>query len=405
MYLPAAPLLLVLFQLPTRIEALPNFNIFSRNTTSRGGTALADEFPTEAEVTRGGIAAPVTHAVTSILTAIYGSTLLLHPGTFPAQVQVITMMRATGFDKIEAATIKARQNFRQALAASVLRSPSLLMAAKSLSEYQDRLNSVRAYKEEVRIAKLDGTVTPDEERSINRLKEREIRKLKRDMRRLKSAGSALGRVWEVLDLDEIRDILNGMMFQMAAVMASSHSESLVGTAISRYCQFLNIGAITLDVNRRIDFPISRLILYGEMCDDDLQEEERAIVRNVGRVCGYSLSAYVSLFHQEFGRRLNSALVASTLVVRGSMTLMGWRNGVFGGLDESLKKTDDGIVKNYKLKKRTSGISIILLTVLGMYCSKALGNSTPFKIPEKLLMPLQLVERMLNRIVIIADRIL
>ena len=114
MYLPAAPLLLVLFQLPTRIEALPNFNIFSRNTTSRGGTALADEFPTEAEVTRGGIAAPVTHAVTSILTAIYGSTLLLHPGTFPAQVQVITMMRATGFDKIEAATIKARQNFRQA---------------------------------------------------------------------------------------------------------------------------------------------------------------------------------------------------------------------------------------------------------------------------------------------------
>ena len=79
--------------------------------------------------------------------------------------------------------------------------------------------------------------------------------------------------------------------------------------------------------------------------------------------------------------------------------------MFGELDESLKKTDDGIVKNYKLKKRTSGISIILLTVLGMYCSKALGNSTPFKIPEKLLMPLQLVERMLNRIVIIADRIL
>mmetsp|Transcript_35781 Transcript_35781/g.106801 ORF Transcript_35781/g.106801 Transcript_35781/m.106801 type:complete len:230 (-) Transcript_35781:1129-1818(-) len=210
----AVGLVLLLSVLEIRsVSALPKLNPFSRADmiSSRKGTLLADSFPTEVAKASEAEQLEVSTALTDVaanklgaLTSIfYGAALLLYPGDFRAQIHVFTMMRAVGFGKLETAAIQARRNFRRAIGAAVVRAPSLLMARKSLRQYRDRIEGHRLVQKENKKAMEDGVVTPAERIRINRIKRREIRALQRDMRRVKKASSSLGRVWQVLDFDEI----------------------------------------------------------------------------------------------------------------------------------------------------------------------------------------------------------
>lgn len=396
----------------TVVDALPKLNPFSRTggPFSRKGTVLADSFPTEKVLDASEGEVEVSTSVTEIAanklgalaSIFYGACLLLHPNDFKAQLHVFTMMRAVGFGKLETAAVKARQNFRQAIGAAIFRAPSLLMMRKSLRQYQDRIGGHRHVQKETRKAMEDGVVTPAERRKINRIKRREIRALKRDMRRVKAGSSSLGRVWQVLDFDEILDILRQFFFILSTVLATGSNDSIVGKMIARYCHFLNLGQLTSEINGRLGFPFTKFVLYQEFSDDELEEEELTAVRNIGKGFCYSVSALLIVFKRKIGFRLNTSLMASLIVVRGIMTTIGWRTGVFGVLEDSLARDEDGEVQRYVTKRRVSATLIIALTAVSMCCSKEEGSC--IGIPESVLKPVVFLEDAVTKFVILAQKV-
>lgn len=81
------------------------------------------------------------------------------------------------------------------------------------------------------------------------------------MKRLVNAGASFMKVWSALDFDEIKDAGRGFLFQLMAVLCTGHNETLVGSLISRWCLFLNLGSLFLDTNSKLRYPISKLILW------------------------------------------------------------------------------------------------------------------------------------------------
>ena len=65
------------------------------------------------------------------------------------------------------------------------------------------------------------------------------------------------------------------MFIMTTVLASGNSDTFVGKVISRYCHWLNLASLILDLNRKIGFPLSRLIVLRDLniFEDDLDPGE------------------------------------------------------------------------------------------------------------------------------------
>ena len=253
------------------VDALPGFKPFSGGQSNsvkpmKNAAVVEEELELADKVTDGVIAAT---------TLVYGLTMVAYAHFFPLQIHVITMMRATGFEKIEKGIAAARQNFRQAIRTAVFNAPSLLLMTKSLKDLGRRLDSATAVKAETRKAMEDGVIDRREARKIEKMKNRQIRAVKRDMRRLKRGASSLGRVIQALDFDELQDLSKNFMFIMTTVLASGSSDSFVGKVISRYCHWLNLASLVLDVNRKIGFPLSRLIVLRDLdiFDDDLEPGE------------------------------------------------------------------------------------------------------------------------------------
>jgi len=191
------------------------------------------------------------------------------------------------------------------------------------------------------------------------------------------------------------------------VLATGNNDSIVGKLIARYCHFLNLGHLALDVNQRLGFPLARLALYQELSDEDLEKEELKTIRNVGTGICYTLSAYLLTFKKNFGFRLNSALIASSIIARGILTVIGWRTGVVGVFEDALAKGEDGKVQRYVLKQRVSGSLIVALTTIGICCSsKEEGESCclPQEIPQAVLKPVAFMEDVVKKFVFFAQQV-
>lgn len=265
---------------PVVVNALPKRNSFSGRRNVKVDYYLnpsdGDTSDEEEEDVPGNIhwTEKVASGSMSGATVLYGAALLRYPHCFPGQLHALTMMRSTGFHKIERGIHATRQNVRQAVLSAVRHAPSLFMMTKGLRDLDDRIAACRDVKCETKRAKADGVVTRKEQRKIDRMENRNIRALKRDIRRLRQGGSSLGRIIQVLDFDEILNLVKNFMFIMSAVLASGHSESIIGTIISRYCHFLNLGSLFLDINCKLGFPLSTLAFLGglDIFHDDLEDD-------------------------------------------------------------------------------------------------------------------------------------
>mmetsp|Transcript_18825 Transcript_18825/g.40753 ORF Transcript_18825/g.40753 Transcript_18825/m.40753 type:complete len:424 (+) Transcript_18825:116-1387(+) len=296
----------------------------------------------------------------SIITSIYGIALLLHGlPTFKAQVHVLTMMRASGARKMERAVQQTRQNFRNAYWAAVRNSPSLYYANRSLRRIDGRIAAAKAILAESRKAKKDGIVTPAEERRLARMKRRYIRRLRGDALRLRKAKSSMGRILDALDLDGTWDILKEFVVTTSTIMSTGHNDSRLGKFVCRYCHFLNLGSLVCEANRRIGFPISRLIWTGELLDSDLDDEDHKGIAITGAIVSYAVSAYLILFQNSLALRLSAALLASAVILRGATTL-------FIGREGSLEEVEFFM---YKPDQRLLGVAMIALAMLGMRFSR------------------------------------
>lgn len=250
----------------------------------------------------------------AIITFIYGTTLVLFNHNTPHQIHLMTMFRATGHDKLEQGVLKARQNFRDAKYAAIRRAPSLLMARRSMKKMDNRFDHHRKIKEETKKAKADGVVTEKEAKKLAKLQQKQMKILKRDMKRLMNAGTTMKLVIEALDFDEIADVAKGFCFQFLAVMSTGHSDSQLGAFISNWCLFLNLGDLIMDTNGKLKFPIAKIILrkggFGKMKPKVEQVEA------TGKLVVYAISGFLVTRRRAIARRLNGALLSSACVMRG-----------------------------------------------------------------------------------------
>ena len=258
----------------TVVEALPGFKPFSSGGGA-GNNAVVPVKNAQLVEDELDMAERVTDGVFAVTTLVYGLTMVAYSHFFPGQVHVVTMMRATGFEKIEKGVAAARQNFRQAIRTAIFNAPNLLLMTKSINNLGKNIDAAKKVKAETKKAMEDGVIDRREARKIERMKNKQIRAVKRDMRRLQRGSSSLGRVIDALDIDELTDLTKNFMFIMTTVLASGNSDTFVGKVISRYCHWLNLASLILDLNRKIGFPLSRLIVLRDLniFEDDLDPGE------------------------------------------------------------------------------------------------------------------------------------
>ena len=229
----------------------------------------------------------------------------------------MTMMRSTGYHKLENGVRAVRKNVRQAVYSAIWHAPSFLMAARSIRQMKKRVRQQRRIMAVTTKANEDGILTKREAKRIKKLRKNQIRTLQRDMKRMVRAGGSLGVVINVLDIDEMLDLAKGFLFQLTTVLATGHGDSAIGKFIARYCLTLNLGSLLLDIQHKANFPLTALILRADQDNDgQIDKKKVGIVNNVGKSLAFGLSGYLSFVRPKAGRYLNSALLGAAICLRG-----------------------------------------------------------------------------------------
>mmetsp|Transcript_60260 Transcript_60260/g.89385 ORF Transcript_60260/g.89385 Transcript_60260/m.89385 type:complete len:354 (-) Transcript_60260:79-1140(-) len=317
---------------------------------------------------------------------LYGACLLAYGSSFPNQVQLMIVMRATGFNKIEEAISETRRNIREAARSAIFRAPSLVMGAKSISDLQDRMKAQKQIIDETNQAKQDGIVTVAEHRKIKRLRKKQLNAIKKDIKRMKRASSSLDRVLKTLNFDEILDIVKSFMFIMTAVLANGHSESMISNILSRYFHFLNLGSLLLEINRKVNFPLSHLLLERRFSVEHIDDEDVTFVKILGATLVYTVSAYLTIFRNALSNLMNLAFMASAITLRGLSIL------------SNIYDKDDRVGK--QLRGRVGGMLAILLAFVGIFCRNLVKDGI-LDMPSWA-HPLSIVEEFVKKIVGLAE---
>jgi len=266
------------------------------------------------------IAAKVLPGTSALLTLLYGSILVVYPFDCRGQVYFLTMMRSTGYNKIEEGIKACRQNMRQAFQSAIWHAPSFLMAARSITQMRNRVEQERLVLAATKKAKEDGIITEREARRIKRMRKNQIRTLQRDMKRLIKAGGSLKTVLKVLDVGEVLDIIKSFLFQLTTVLATGNGKTALGIFIARWCMFLNLGSLFLDLDHKLGFPLTTIIVRGRKETGEINEKKVKLVRNTGKFLVYSTSGYISFFQPVIARHLNSAMLGAAVIFRGLKAL-------------------------------------------------------------------------------------
>eukprot|EP00542_Grammatophora_oceanica_P018137 CAMPEP_0194049336 /NCGR_PEP_ID=MMETSP0009_2-20130614/30388_1 /TAXON_ID=210454 /ORGANISM="Grammatophora oceanica, Strain CCMP 410" /LENGTH=395 /DNA_ID=CAMNT_0038695463 /DNA_START=58 /DNA_END=1245 /DNA_ORIENTATION=- len=302
----------------------------------------------------------VLPATAATSTMLYGASLIAYGKQYPAQIHFITMLRATGYEKMEKALQVTKGNIRDAIFAVVWNAPSFLKAARSLRKMQDRVDQRKRILKVTTKAKADGIVTPNEAARIKRMNKKQIKNIQRDMKRLVKAGASLGKVWQALDFDEIKDVVKGFMFQMMAVLASGHNDSAIGKLIARWCLFLNLSSLLMDTNVKLDFPISKLILTRSLSSEGIDKKKEGAIENMAKAIYLGTSGFLVVARRQAASSLNSAMVSAAVFMRGLRAVIHtfWDK----------KDDDDTIWKKLGEKLETGavgGVVMVALTVTGL----------------------------------------
>lgn len=333
-------------------------------------------------------------AVRAILTTLYGTILLFFAPHARSQIHCITMFRVSGQKKLEQAIRTWRQNFLQAKFAIVRRAPSFLLAGRSILQVKHRIHHHRHLVQVTQKAKADGTITKREAKKLSRMHKKEIRNLKRDMQRLIKASTSVGAVLRALDLDDVLDVVRSFLFQFLAVLATNHEKKGLGSVISNWCLFLNVGGLMSETHEKLGFPIAKLIRYCFM----RHNSNPAVIRHTGNVAVFGTAAYLVLCEKQTTRRLNMALLSSSVLMRG---LKSFVKVILSWDDDD----DDGIWPGLGrfLEGGTGGALMTVLTATSLYAIVRVEKNelTP---PDWLLRPIHAAEKGIHQLAVAADRI-
>jgi hypothetical protein len=334
---------------------------------------------------------PIVH---SVITTIYGTVLLLYSPHALGQIHVLTMFRVTGQRKLEQAWDAFQHNLWDVRFAILRRAPTFLLAKRSLWKFKKRIQQHRRLVQETRQAKADGIITPQEARRVTRLQKQEIRNVKRDIRRLLKATSTIGALLKALDIDEILDIIRNIMFQFLAVLATNHEGSALSSTISSWCLFLNLGSLSFEVDRKLNFPILQYISRRIRNDSP----NPGVITNTGKVLIYGISAYLVRRETKLARRFNSALLSSAVMMRGLnnlvSTMLCWDDD-----------DDDGIWPHvgHFLRDRPGGICMLSWAAIGMLVGPKIEKGD-WVVPNWILRPLNDTDHWIQQLAFVADKI-
>lgn len=310
---------------------------------------------------------------TATVTILYGTSLLLYGSRCSEQLLILTLMRATGYSKIEKALETSRKNFRRALRSAVWHAPSFLKAAHTVRHIHDRIDEVKNSLEESKKAKEDGVITPKEEWHLKRLHKRQLALLRRDMRRLQRASVNLGKFIADLNVVEVLDILRALLFHLLAVIPAAHSKSRVGVMVSEWCYFINLGTLLYDVLRKVMLPIA---------EQSSRKVDKGILKTFWKIAVAGATAYLIDRHKDFAYRLNSALLEAAIIVHGLKYFVTAR---WDG-DE-----DTRLATVMKLLQNTGGgLLMLLLSALSLHFHH-LNDQNKMTTPEFILKPLMSME--------------
>jgi hypothetical protein len=343
-------------------------------------------------------AKPLSHvfypALRAILTTIYGTVLILFAPHARCQIHCMTMFRVTGQKKLEQAIRTWRHNFLQAKFAIVRRAPSFLLAGRSILQVKHRIQHHRHLVQVAKKAKGDGTVTQREAKRLSRMHKREIRNLKRDMQRLIKASTSVGDVLRALDFDDVLDVVRSFLFQFLAVLATNHEKKGLGSVISNWCLFLNVGGLMSETHKNLGSPIATLIQHVFA----KQEPNPGLVRSTGNVAVLGTAAYLVLSEKQAAGRLNMALLSSAVVMRGLKrfvkVMLSWDDDDDDGIWPGLGRFLEG---------GTGGALSIVLTAASMFAIRKVERNE-FTPPDWLLRPLHAAEKGIQQLAVAADRI-
>lgn len=310
------------------------------------------------------------------LQILYGTSLLLYGNDFPEQILVLTMMRATGFAIIETAIRTARKNLRRAIRFAIWRAPSFLKLRRSILHIHERIDDVKREMAATKRAKEDGVITPREEWELKRMHKKDLRLLRRDRARIQRGMINLGKFIKVLDLVEIFEIAKSFLYQLLAVLVSSHSDSRFCVLISSWCHFLSLGSLLVDgIQKLVNSIIERRSFL-----DRITKQGQVTIGFLGKTGIMVLAFYLGENHTNYARRLNAALLEAAIILRGL------RYFVDAAWDRDEDATLAKLAK--RLEKTEGGLLLVVLTCASLY----FGNRDDMWTPRYLLIPVEAIEK-------------
>ena len=348
---------------------------------------------------------PATQATA---TAFYGSTLMLYSKAYPGQIHIVTMLRATGFEKIEQGLSRIRRNFRDAYWSIIWNSPSFFRARRHYRSVRKRVQGANAILKETRKAKADGIVTKYEAAKIRNLRQAEMAAYQKELKSMRRAGASLRKVWQALDFAEMRDVVKGFLFQMMAVLATGHNENMIGKVISKWCLFINLGTFFLDINKKLRYPISKLILTRNfLTDAGITKEQSKMIERSGQALMFSSAGYLVLNKGPLAREINASGVSAAILYKGLRMFLDtfWDRSEDGVEGDSIWSTGGGMLQEYP-----GGLLLIAMTAVAMQCRQSnqpggFLNHTLSITPDWLLYPLNQIEMAIDRLVLVIDKII
>ena len=344
-------------------------------------------FPDDEEE-RAELMAKATKGIFASATTLYGVALLLHGSRLPSHIHILTMMRATGFQKLEDTIAEARKNFRGAIRATIFRAPSLLLARNSVRGIDDRLRDARKVVEYTKKAEADGKITRLEARTIRRMRRRVIRRLHRDMKRIRRASLTIWKVIEVLDIDEILEIIQSFFFQVTAVLASGHADSMIGSIVSHWCYFLTLTFLLQRTSGKFGNPLVRGPVTSHLRTKKLNKDQTRFVRTMDAIVFNSFSAVLVLTEFDLACRLTAALIVASLLTRGLRYLY-----------EFLGNDEDQVSRVFD--EKIGGLLIVSFAALSEYFRRRRGSGQP----GPLLRPLLHVEKAIQDSIVVMEKLM
>jgi hypothetical protein len=337
----------------------------------------------------------------AFVTALYGLSLVGYGSILPTQIRVLSIANAGGFNKVHRTVLALTKGAIGAMGTATLKSPSLAFATVAIADARKRRNLAIEYEKEHATAMENGIIDKKEYLKLKKLRRKQVRLEDRAIRRIKGGRNSLKRILHSANLSQLQSILGDTVLMFTAIMAS-RQPTVLGDFVYRYYIVLNMGSLFLEANKKIGYPLSRRVTksfyifdtdreelvvpisdetvsflspmthfflsklpfpfstYGKE-SEEVAAEEVAFVRSVGAIIAYTTSAALVFCKPIFARKVNAALVASSLAVHGFSGLLAINNN-HHSTDDAMEDpiTQPGLLKGGYGGQLTLGLAVVSL---------------------------------------------